>query len=211
MIAPERVVERAHAKVAAPAQPGACVLSTYSVGSHGYPQIGWGEDGHTRMVLVHRVVWQAAYGPIPDGMTVDHICRERRCVNVDHLRLLSNRVNGTLNGNALKSHCPKGHPYDEANTDLRRHHSGRLHRFCRACTKAANDARPRNPRTTPTAAQAILAVTDETDGPVPLADLVERLPAFKASTVMQIADRLARSGQLDRPAPRTYRRLQGAG
>lgn len=136
---PQRVIERVHSNVVA--GPGECVVSTYSTGSHGYAQIGWHDEGRTIMRLAHRVAYEAAHGPIPDGMTVDHICRNRRCVNPRHLRLLSNRVNATLNGNALKTECPQGHPYDEANTSLRRHRSGRLHRFCRACQAQSNAGR----------------------------------------------------------------------
>jgi hypothetical protein len=45
-----------------------------STGSHGYGQT-W--DG-TTVLLAHRVAWMFAIGPIPEGMTVDHICRTRR-------------------------------------------------------------------------------------------------------------------------------------
>ena len=199
---PQRVVERLTSKVVA--GPNECVVSTYSTGSHGYSQIGWSEGGVTHMRLGHRVAYEAARGPIPDGMTVDHTCRNRRCVNPLHLRLLSNKVNGTLNGNALKTHCPQGHPYDEANTDLRRHRSGRLHRSCRACAKATRDARPRNPRTTPTAAEAILSILSEVTRPLTADELAEQLPQFRPTTVRQIADRLVTAGRLQRPAAATY-------
>jgi hypothetical protein len=199
---PERVVRRIERRQVA--GPNGCVISTYSVGSHGYAQVGWNVDGSTRMHLVHRLVYQLVCGPIPDGMTIDHICRNRRCVNWLHLRLLSNKVNGTLNGNALKTHCPQGHPYDEANTNLRRHRSGRLHRFCRACAQATRDARPRNPRTTPTAAEAILSTLSEVARPLTAGELAEQLPQFRPTTVRQIADRLVTAGRLQRPAAATY-------
>lgn len=138
---PERVVRRLASRVVA--GPDGCVISTYSTGSHGYSQIGWQVDGAKFMRLGHRVAYEAVYGPIPDGMTVDHICRNRRCINWLHLRLLSNRVNATLNGNALKTHCKHGHEYTKENTDLRRHGNGRLHRYCRACRAASNAARHR--------------------------------------------------------------------
>ena len=45
------------------------------------------------MVLAHRAAWVAVNGQVPLGMTIDHMCKERRCVNPDHLRLLPNYEN----------------------------------------------------------------------------------------------------------------------
>lgn len=116
---------------------GACVETTYSLGSHGYGQVGWhGDDGRRRMTLTHRVAWIAYRGEIPDGMTVDHICRNRRCINPLHLRLLSNVDNASDNGMARKTHCPAGHPYDDANT----YRNGRGHRICRTCARERKKA-----------------------------------------------------------------------
>lgn len=121
--------------------PGDCIVSTFAPGSHGYPQAGWQQDGERGGDLCHRIAYVHHKGPIPSDMTVDHVCRNRCCVNPDHLRLLSNRVNATLNGNAIKTHCPRGHEYTEANTRLQRHPSGRLHRYCRACQAISNARR----------------------------------------------------------------------
>lgn len=84
-----------------------------SAGSHGYGQT-W--DGVT-VRLAHRVAWALANeSQIPDGMTVDHACRNRRCCNPEHLRLLRNVDNARDNGMARRTHCPAGHQYDEINT-----------------------------------------------------------------------------------------------
>jgi hypothetical protein len=125
---PSRVVARLLGNVE---QAGGCLISTYSTGSHGYSQIGWYDSsaGRSHMALGHRVAWEAEHGPIPEGLTVDHICRNRRCVNIEHLRLLSNVDNARDNGMARRTHCPQGHEYDEANT----HHDAKGHRKCRAC------------------------------------------------------------------------------
>lgn len=88
---PERVVERVLSKVAM--GPRMCWLSTYSVGSHGYAQVGWQEDGERIVTLCHRVIWNWFRGPIPKGMTVDHTCKTRRCVRLAHLRLITNLEN----------------------------------------------------------------------------------------------------------------------
>lgn len=47
-----------------------------------------------RMVLVHRFAWERANSPIPEGMEIDHICHNRACVNVEHLRLATREENG---------------------------------------------------------------------------------------------------------------------
>lgn len=128
---PERVQARLLARVVM--GPNGCHVSEYSTGSHGYAQIGWyGEDGKTQMRLGHRVAWEARHGPIPDGLTVDHLCHNRRCVNVDHLRLLTNRENGQRNGRHGHAdwplgQCPNGHP------DSERNRRGR----CRTCSAAS--------------------------------------------------------------------------
>jgi hypothetical protein len=123
---PPRVVARLLSNVE---QAGDCLVSKYSTGSHGYSQIGWHVEGRRVMGLGHRVAWIAARGPIPDGLTVDHVCRNRRCINVAHLRLLTNVENARDNGMARRQHCPAGHPYSEENT----YHDPAGHRRCRAC------------------------------------------------------------------------------
>lgn len=78
-----------------------CWISRYSVASHGYSQIGWQAaerpNRKVQMVLAHRAAWVHAHGQVPLGMTIDHICKERRCVNPDHLRLLPNYENARRN------------------------------------------------------------------------------------------------------------------
>lgn len=122
----------------------------------GYGQIGVrSTDATYRMVGVHRVVYEALVGPIPDGMTIDHQCHNiaaargecrggwtclhRRCCNPAHLEPATGRENNLRGlGPALnkarfaaKSHCPHGHPYDESNTRIRP--DGR--RACRTCNR----------------------------------------------------------------------------
>jgi HNH endonuclease len=88
----------------------------------------------------HRIAWRLLVGPIPSGLTLDHLCRNPPCVNPDHLEPVTPREN-TLRGygpgarNAVKTECPRGHPYDDANTYL---HPHARRRGCRICLKAAS-------------------------------------------------------------------------
>lgn len=99
---------------------------------HGYGRIG--VDG--RLLLAHRYVYEQLVGPIPTGMVIDHICRVRHCVAPHHLRVVT-RTQNTLENSRSRgaerkawTHCPNGHPFDEANT--LRQNKGRQ-RLCRTC------------------------------------------------------------------------------
>jgi hypothetical protein len=116
-------------------EPDACWLWLKSTGNHGYGQT-W--DGIS-VRLAHRVAYTLAVGPIPPGLTIDHICRTRRCCNPAHLRPLSNLANATDNGQADKTHCPRGHGYTVENT----RHNDRGHRWCRTCQLVSNARRNR--------------------------------------------------------------------
>lgn len=99
-------------------------------------------DGYGRLkvegvaVGAHRIAYRLLVGTVPDGLTLDHLCRNRGCVNPDHLEAVPRRVNN-LRGfgrpamMARQSTCPKGHPYDS----LHRNGVGnRLARTCSRCT-----------------------------------------------------------------------------
>jgi hypothetical protein len=79
---------------------------------------------------------QSLVGAIPDGLELDHLCRNRRCVNPVHLEPVTPRVN-TLRGNTLqaknaaKTHCDHGHEFTKDNTYIRRNGA----RTCRECSK----------------------------------------------------------------------------
>ena len=95
---------------------GDCIVSTYAPNAGGYRTVQWRSNGTKYGWLAHRLSWTLAHGPIPEGLTIDHLCRNRACVNPDHLRLLTNEENASDNGFATRTHCPLGHEYDEVNT-----------------------------------------------------------------------------------------------
>lgn len=94
---------------------GDCWEWTGSLDIHGYGSLSVkvGES-KWRNRKAHRLVWAALVGPPPDGLTPDHLCRIRRCVNPDHLEWVTNRVN-VLRGAAVtalnrrKNVCLRGH------------------------------------------------------------------------------------------------------
>lgn len=77
---------------------------------NGYGQL----KGVKKVEYAHRIAYALFYGPVPDGLVIDHLCRNRGCVNPLHLEAVSNKENllrgiGFSAKNAKKTHCPKGH------------------------------------------------------------------------------------------------------
>jgi hypothetical protein len=82
----------------------------------------------------HRVMYEFLIADVPEGLDLDHLCRTRDCVNPWHLEPVTRRVN-IIRGekpamNSGKTHCPRGHAYDESNTIVYRGS-----RFCLACKR----------------------------------------------------------------------------
>ncbi len=109
---------------------------------------GWNgainSDGYgitERRYKAHRWFFELHRGPIPAGKHLHHVCENKRCVNPDHLMIVSRpeHVRLTLNNpttkNRAKTHCIRGHEFSGTNLVLRLKPNGKLIRQCSTCTR----------------------------------------------------------------------------
>jgi len=122
--------ERFWSRVDKHASPTGCWIWTAGKLASGYGSF----RTNNKAVVAHRYSYEQLVGPVAPGLQIDHICRNRTCVNPDHLEPVSQRTN-LLRGisppavNARKSRCPKGHEFTSENTY--RYPNG--HRKCKQC------------------------------------------------------------------------------
>jgi len=103
-----------------------CWLWTGATRSNGYGYIRqYVAHVRTSDVQAHRFMYERHVGPIPKGLSLDHLCRVLQCVNPSHLEPVSHRVNvlrgiGPTARNAQKTYCPQGHPFQLTGQQTRR-------------------------------------------------------------------------------------------
>lgn len=104
-----------------------CWLWTASTMRDGYGRFCY----RNRRWLAHRWAWTFLRGPIPDGLSVDHLCRVVQCVNPDHLEPVPIAENIRRSPHSHKTHCIRGHEFTPDNI-LWQRDGGRR---CRACKR----------------------------------------------------------------------------
>lgn len=122
-----------------------CIVWIGGTNGVGYGQFYRGKKfrGDTGKAYAHRWSYEYHVGPIPDGLFIDHLCRNPACVNPDHLEPVTNRENllrgeTTTAAHAAKTHCPAGHEYAGRNLYV---HPTRGYRVCRECGRQKSAAR----------------------------------------------------------------------
>lgn len=137
-----------------------CWNWTGHVDKYGYGR-AW-DPIRQRMQVAHRLTYMLEVGEIPSGLVIDHLCRNRRCVNPAHLEAVSNQEN-LDRGRRLRGHntsgmgeaarpnrgcaitpktaCANGHEWKSETTRMVRHHQGHWYRRCKPCDAATARAR----------------------------------------------------------------------
>ena len=107
----------------------------------GYVTAGYGRFYPTRRkgVKAHRYAYELLIGPIPAGLHLDHLCRNKLCMNPQHLEpvtLVENvmRGEGVTVQNAQKTHCLRGHEFTPENTRI----TPQGWRQCKVCRRLTN-------------------------------------------------------------------------
>lgn len=87
-----------------------CIESKKNITTNGYSRLRFGK----KHIQAHRWVWELINGPIPESMVIDHLCRNRKCVALDHLRLVTQQENvmAGLHNIDNRSHCNQGHLFE---------------------------------------------------------------------------------------------------
>lgn len=108
-----------------------CIYPTNKTRSNGYGFMYYSPK--RKSIKAHRAAWMLTNGPVPKGMVLDHICRNRACINLKHLRVVTQRENimAGLHNIDNRSHCNQGHPFIKENIMVRK--NGR--RECAECNR----------------------------------------------------------------------------
>ena len=136
--------------------PSGCWEWNRALSTGGYGQCKWG--GIVRRS--HRLAYEVWRGPLTPGLQLDHLCRNRKCINPYHLEEVTAKVNnlrgvGPSARNAKKTHCPSGHAYSGENLVTYTRRNGNKWRVCRVCKRSSSLAYMRRARARQRLASAV--------------------------------------------------------
>ena len=147
---PQPIVERLWARIDKSVGSDACWHWPGALNVYGYGFLSEGSRTSRGIKMAHTVAYESVYGPVPEGLHLDHLCHgadltcpgggpaclHRRCVNPAHLEAVTQAENNRRM-QARKTHCPKGHPLFGPNLYSA---PGSKNRECRTCRKANRES-----------------------------------------------------------------------
>lgn len=124
-----------------PSKNSSCIEWGGHIGKRGYGVLSLTlPNGKISHYTVHRIIYRIYYGSLNSRLVIDHICRNRKCVNPKHLRQVTRNINSSENStsppaiNKLKRYCKRGHKFTIKNT----HRNKEGNRACKECAKFFN-------------------------------------------------------------------------
>lgn len=118
-----------------------CWIWNGSIGKDGYGRsyVSY-QDGTHGKTVAHKIVYETLVDYVPGKMTLDHLCRNRNCVNPYHLEIVTRKENvlrgiGLAAQNVVKTHCKRGHPFTGENLRFGSNPGGRVSRLCAECIR----------------------------------------------------------------------------